>query len=108
MKHPSEIVGIGKGLCRLTVKTRKQRDFYARIPGVRIDDRDAEYLGYRVIFPERMRGLIESTLQKGQRKPEKPPQPVQMGLSLPEKKEGGDQKKSRQKAEGRRQKKTKP
>lgn len=87
MKRASEIVSIGKGLCRLTVRTRKQRDLYARIPGVRIDDRDAEFLGYRAIFPERMRGLIESTLKNSQRKPEPPPQPVQMGLSLPEKRE---------------------
>lgn len=108
MKRTSEIVGIGKGLCRLTVKSRKQRDLYARIPGVWIDDRDAEYLGYRVIFPERMRGMIESTLQKGQRKPEKPPQPVQMGLSLMAKQEGGDQKKSKRKRGGGRRKKTNP
>ena len=84
MKRQPEIVSIGQGLCRLTVRTRKQRNFYTRIPGVRIDDRDAEYLGYRVLFPEKMRGLIESTLRKERRK-EKPPQPVQAQLVLPEK-----------------------
>ena len=82
MKRTSEIIGIGKGLCRLTVRSAKQRGFYARIPGIRIDDRDAEYLGYRVIFPERMRGMIQSTLEKGGKKPEKPRKAIQMGLPL--------------------------
>ena len=95
MKRSSDIVAIGQGLCRLTVRSVKQRDLYAKIPGVRIDDREAEHMGYRVIFPERMRGLIESTLQKGPRKPEKPPEPVQMKLTLPEKKKGGDRKRRR-------------
>lgn len=89
MKRQSEIVAIGQGLCRLTVRSEKQRDLYARIPGVRIDDRDAEYLGYRVIFPERMKGLIQSTLEKERERAEKAPRPVQMKLTLPEKQKGG-------------------
>lgn len=95
MKRSSGIVAIGQGLCRLTVRSAKQRDLYAKIPGVRIDDRDAEYLGYRVIFPERMRGLIQSTLEKEQEREEKPPQAAQMKLTLPERKKGGDLKSKR-------------
>ena len=105
-KRTSGIVAIGQGLCRLTVRTAKQRDLYAKIPGVRIDDRDAEHMGYRIIFSERLRGLIQSTLEeeKGERekakgKGEKPPGPVQMKLTLPEKKGGG--RKRRQKAGGK-------
>ncbi len=100
MKRSSDIVAIGQGLCRLTVRSEKQRDLYAKIPGIRIDDRDAEYLGYRVIFPERMRGLIQSTLDKDREKAEKAPRPVQMKLTLPEKQKGGDRKR-RQKAGGK-------
>ena len=100
MKRTSEIVPIGQGLCRLTVRSTAQRDLYAKIPGVRIDDREAEHLGYRVIFPEHLRGLIESTLKKGEREPEKPREPVQMGLSLKARQKGGDEKKSRRKGGG--------
>ena len=103
LKRASDIVSIGQGLCRLTVRSVKQRDLYAKIPGVRIDDREAEYLGYRVLFPERLRGLIQSTLDQERERAEKPPQGAQMKLTLPEKKKGGDRK-TRQKAEGRRQK----
>ncbi len=100
MKRSPQIVAIGQGLCRLTVRSKKQRDLYARIPGVRIDDRDAEHLGFRVIFPERMRGLIQSTLEKERERAERAPRPVQMKLTLPEKQKGGDRKR-RQKAGGK-------
>jgi hypothetical protein len=101
MKRTPQIVSIGQGLCRLTVRSEKQRDLYARIPGVRIDDRDAEYMGYRVIFPERMRGLIQSTLEKERERAEKAPRPVQMKLTLPEKQEGGGRRRQKAKRQSR-------
>jgi hypothetical protein len=104
MKRSSEIVSIGQGLCRLTVRSEKQRNLYAKIPGVRIDDRDAEHLGYRVIFPERMKGLIQSTLEKERERAEKAPRPVQMKLALPEKQEGGDKPRKKGKGRGERRK----
>jgi len=99
MKRSPQIVSIGQGLCRLTVRSAKQRDLYAKLPGVRIDDRDAEHLGFRVIFPERLRGLVQSTLEKERERAERAPRPVQMELTLPEKQKGGGPKK-RRKGEG--------
>lgn len=40
----------------------------ARIPGVRIDDEDAEESGYRVIFPEETEGLIRGLLKRRPRR----------------------------------------
>ena len=54
----AEIVHIGQGLCRMTVKSKRLLSQCRRIPCVRIEEEDAEELGYRVIFPEDMEGLF--------------------------------------------------
>lgn len=67
-----EIVHIGQGLCRMTVKSKRLRSRCARIPGVRIEEEDAEELGYRIIFPEGlenlMRGLLRGTSRRKREK----------------------------------------
>ena len=62
LKQP-KIVHIGQGLCRMTVRSKRLVSQCARVPGVRIEDEDAEELGYRVIFPEEMEKLIQGLLK---------------------------------------------
>lgn len=59
----SEIVHIDQGLCRMTVRSKRLVSQCARIPGVRIEEENAEELGYRVIFPEEMEKLIRGLLK---------------------------------------------
>lgn len=62
------IVPIGPGLYRLTVRSKGRRDLYARLPGVRVEDGDAEYLGYRIIFSEALKPFIAGTLKRRPRR----------------------------------------
>jgi len=47
----------------MTVKNKRLLSQCARIPGLRIEEEDAEEMGYRVIFPEEMEGLIRGLLK---------------------------------------------
>jgi len=50
-----EAVFIGKGMYRITVRSKAKRERLARMPGVRVE-------GARVIFPERLSGNIRLIL----------------------------------------------
>ena len=56
-----KIVSIGKGLCRINVRSKEKRKRLARIPDVLID-------GNRIIFPEwltdSIRSIIEPPIKK--------------------------------------------
>ncbi|MCK9327877.1 MAG: hypothetical protein M0P69_20450 [Bacteroidales bacterium] len=54
-------VSIGRGLCRITVRSRRNRDRLAAIPGAIID-------GYRVIVPEEYAGAVTGSLRAWRRK----------------------------------------
>jgi len=51
-------VFIGKGMYRITVRSKAKRERLARIPGVRVE-------GTRVIFPEWLSGNIRLILNTG-------------------------------------------
>ena len=51
-----DIVPIGKGMCRVVVRSKEKREQLARIPDVQID-------GGRVIFPESLATIIMSALE---------------------------------------------
>lgn len=53
------IVPIGNGLCRVIVRSGKLAERLRQIAGVEVRDEDAEHLGWWVIFPERLRPIIE-------------------------------------------------
>ncbi|OQB40765.1 MAG: hypothetical protein BWY06_01050 [Candidatus Latescibacteria bacterium ADurb.Bin168] len=59
-----KIVPIGKGLCRVIVRSRKLAERLSSVPGVEVRAQDAEYLGWWVIFPESMRALIEPVFRE--------------------------------------------
>ena len=63
----TEIVSIGHSLCRLTIRSKGERDLFARIPGFRVEDEDAEYIGWRVIFSEELRRCVEASLRMRRR-----------------------------------------
>ena len=62
---------IGKGMCRIIVRSKAQRKRLARIPGVIIN-------GNRVIFPEQLTHDIELILEAPSKK--KQPKPDQFKL----------------------------
>ena len=51
-----KIVPIGKGMCRVVVRSKEKREKLSRIPDVKID-------GDRVIFPESLAPIIKSALE---------------------------------------------
>ena len=59
-----KIVPIGKGLCRVIVRSRKLAERLSSVPGVEVRAQDAEYLGWWIIFPESMRALIEPVFRE--------------------------------------------
>ena len=57
------IVFIGKGMCRIIVRSKAKREKLARIPDVRVE-------GTRVFFPEWLRRNIELIIEpKARKKP---------------------------------------
>ena len=66
-----KIVLIGKGMCRIIVRSKEKRERLSRVPEVRID-------GIRVIFPEWLTGNIRQMLNPRKRK--KQPEPEQFEL----------------------------
>jgi len=63
----SNFIKIGKGMCRVTVRSKAKRSRLARIPGVQVS-------GMRVIFPEwisgNIRRIIDPPIKKKVLKPE--------------------------------------
>ena len=51
-----KIVNIGKGLCRIIVRSQAKREMLSKIPEIIIDDK-------RVIFPEWLTGNIKMILE---------------------------------------------
>lgn len=60
MNNP-KFVAIGKGMYRITVRSRAKRERLERIPEVQVD-------GIRVVFPEWLLGNIRRILIPSQRK----------------------------------------
>ena len=67
----TEYIKIGKGMCRVTVRSKAKRTRLARIPGVQVK-------GFRVIFPEWVAGSIMRIIHPPEKK--KVPEPVQIDL----------------------------
>lgn len=59
-----KVVPIGKGLCRVIVRSRKMAERLASVPGVEVRAQDTEILGWWIIFPEAMRPLIEPVFRE--------------------------------------------
>ncbi len=63
-----KIISIGKGMCRVVVRSKEKRERLSRIPDVKID-------GERVIFPESLAPSIKSALEtRVKRERQKPKQ----------------------------------
>lgn len=67
----TEAVAIGKGLYRVTVRSRVKREKLAAIPGVRVEDD-------RLIVGEELRGPVLNFL--GRRRQKREPAPQQMEI----------------------------
>jgi len=66
-----EIISIGKGMFRVTVRSPKKRMKLAGVPGVTVSEN-------RVIFGEEMRGPVMDYLGRKHRK--KAEKPIQLGI----------------------------
>ncbi|MDP6125541.1 MAG: hypothetical protein QGH20_07285 [Candidatus Latescibacteria bacterium] len=73
-----KVVEIGQGLCRVSVRSQQTRDRLAAVPGIRVEIEDAEYIGWRVIFPSEMRPMVERLFKK--HPPIDTAPPTQLGL----------------------------
>jgi len=60
-------ISIGKGMCRIIVRSKTKRERLARIPEVRVE-------GTRVIFPEWLSGNIRLIVNPRTKKRDKPEQ----------------------------------
>jgi len=56
-----DIVPIGRGLCRVRVKSEAKRAALAKFPEVEVH-------GFRVIFPERLYGAVKGALLRKSKK----------------------------------------
>ena len=65
------VISIGKGMCRIIVRSKAKRERLARVPGIVIE-------GSRVIFPERLTAGIRMIVDPPVRR--KSPKPVQEEL----------------------------
>lgn len=66
-----KIVPIGKGMCRIIVRSKEKRERLSRVPEVRID-------GIRVIFPEWLTGNIKQILIPRRRKKQSEPEQFEL------------------------------
>lgn len=72
MRQP-EVIPIGRGMCRITIRSASKRRRLAAVPGVMVD-------GDRVIFPNEMTGAIIGSLKCWTRR--RPRRETQMALEL--------------------------
>jgi len=59
-----KIVAIGNGLCRVIVRSERKARQLAEIPDVQIIDQTADNLGWWLIFPERIRKILEPAFRE--------------------------------------------
>ena len=58
------IVEIGNGLCRVIVRSERLARRLADIPDVRVIDETSDNLGWWLVFPDRLRPIIEPVFRR--------------------------------------------